>query len=66
MLTFLAVCIFLFVGMPAIGVGATTAGIVIIAIAVILLWFASVCRKDARAYVNRRDYWAAGGPDRDK
>ena len=22
--------------------------------------------KDARAYVNRRDYWARGGPDRDK
>lgn len=65
MMTFIAICLFVVVGLPAIGVGATTAAIVICAVALVILWFASVCRKDARAHVNWMEYWAEGGPDRE-
>lgn len=31
---------------------------------IVLLLFAGMSfRKDAKAYLNRRDYWAKGGPD---
>ena len=30
----------------------------------VLLFFHAQFKADAKAYVNRRDYWADGGPDR--
>ena len=32
-------------------------------IALVLLFAGSVERRDAKAYINRRNYWARGGPD---
>ena len=37
-----------------------------IVITLVLIAMASGDRKDSRAYMNFRDYWAEGGPDRER
>ena len=48
----------------AIGNGEIGAAILGIVIVLVLIGMAAGERKDARAWRNRRDYWADGGPDR--
>ena len=37
---------------------------VVAVVALLLIWIIGQAHEDARAYVNRRDFWARGGPDR--
>lgn len=57
-------CLLLFVAAIS-GVGDGNYGMAVVAVLLILavLLLADTWRKSAKAYVNRVDYWAEGGPD---
>lgn len=51
---------------PAIGNGETGVIIVAVVAALFLLAFGAASRESDRAYLNHIDYWAKGGPDRER
>ena len=48
----------------AIGEGETGPAVLGAVIILVVLFAASVEKQDTKAWANRRDYWAKGGPDR--
>ena len=64
----MGIAIILVLGFVCIGAafseGQTGAAITGIVVVLLLLTMGHEERKDTKAWKNRRDYWAAGGPDR--
>ena len=63
----IATCLCILFGVAiyvAIGEGATGPAILGVVIILVILLGASSVRKDTKAWANRRDYWANGGPKR--
>lgn len=51
---------------PAIEKGEWGVIAVVAVVSLLLLWFAALGREQDRAYNNMTDYWAKGGPHRDR